>query len=225
MKFKILLFSLLFSSLTFSQNFEEQWKEVMQLEFEGKTKSANEIVNKIYKKASRKNNEPEVVKCFFYKSKFLQILDENASEKIILDIRKEIKKASNPSKGVLNYIYAQLLNKYLIKNSTKIYNRTPIQNNKSQDFLTWSYHDFISEIEKAYEESVKYKLELRQVSVKDYKEIFEISPYLDGKNYSLYDFLSEKYLNYFGSKINFWKIISDSYQEELIAPFYDLNWL
>lgn len=223
MKYKILLFVLLISTLSFSQNFEEQWKEVMQLELDGKTKSADEIVTKIYRKANRKNNEPTIIKCFFYKSKFLQVLDENASEKIILDIKEEIKEASKPSKGVLNYIYAQLLNKYLIKNSTKIYNRTPIQNNKSQDFLTWSYHDFISEIEKAYEESVKYKLELRQVSVKDYKEIFEISPYLDGKNYSLYDFLSEKYLNYFGSKINFWKIINDSNQEELIAPFYDIN--
>ena len=107
MKYKILLFVLLISTLSFSQNFEEQWKEVMQLELDGKTKSADEIVTKIYRKANRKNNEPTIIKCFFYKSKFLQVLDENASEKIILDIKEEIKEASKPSKGVLNYIYAQ----------------------------------------------------------------------------------------------------------------------
>ena len=220
MKFKILLFSLLISTFTFSQNFEEQWKEVMQLELDGKTKSADEIVTKIYKKANRKNNEPEIIKCFFYKSKFLQVLDENASEKIMLDIRKEIKNASKPSKGVLNYIYAQLLTKYLNKNGTNIYKRTPIQDNTSQDFLTWSYFDFTNEIEKAYDESIKYKAELRQTSVKDYKEIFEISPYLDGTNYSLYDFLSQKYVSYFGSKTNFWEIKSKSNSDELITDFY-----
>jgi TonB-dependent SusC/RagA subfamily outer membrane receptor len=220
MKFKILLFSLLISTFSFSQNFEEQWKEVMQLELDGKTKSANEIVTKIYKKASRKKNEPEVIKCFFYKSKFLQVLDENASEKILLDIKKEIKKASKPSKGILNYIYAQLLTKYLNKNATNIYKRTPIQDNTSQDFLTWSLSEFHAEIEKAYDESVKYKVELRQNSVKDYKEIFEISPYLDGVNYSLYDFLSDKYISYFGSKTNFWEIKSNTKYEELISLFY-----
>ena len=206
MKFKILLFSLLISTFSFSQNFEEQWKEVMQLELDGKTKSADEIVTKIYKKANRKNNEPEIIKCFFYKSKFLQVLDENASEKIILDIRKEIKKVSKPSKGVLNYIYAQLLTKYLNKNATNIYKRTPIQDNTSQDFLTWSYFDFTNEIEKAYDESIKHKVELRQTSVKDYKEIFEISPYLDGANYSLYDFLSTKYIQFLTSKYSFYDI-------------------
>lgn len=223
MKFKILLFSLLISTLSFSQHFEEQWKKVMQLELDGKTKSADEIVTKIYKKANRKNNEPEVIKCFFYKSKFLQVLDENASEKIILDIIKEIKKASKPSKGVLNYIYAQLLTKYLNKNAANIYKRTPIQNNTSEDFLTWSYQDFTNEIEKAYDESVKYKIELRQASVKDYKEIFEISPYLDGANYSLYDFLSDKYVSYFGSKTNFWEIKSNPNYEEFIPLFYGIN--
>ncbi|MCW1147928.1 alpha-2-macroglobulin family protein [Flavobacterium lacisediminis] len=220
MKFKILLFSLLISTFSFSQNFEEQWKEVMQLELDGKTKSADEIVTKIYKKANRKNIEPEIIKCFFYKSKFLQVLDENASEKIVLDIRKEIKKASKPSKGILNYIYAQLLTKYLNKNATNIYKRTPIQDNTSQDFLTWSLSEFHAEIEKAYDESIKYKAELRQTSVKDYKEIFEISPYLDGANYSLYDFLSDKYVSYFGSKTNFWEIKSNAKYEELVSLFY-----
>ena len=221
MKFKILLFSLLISTFSFSQNFEEQWKEVMQLELDGKTKSADEIVTKIYKKASRKSNEPEIIKCFFYKSKFLQVLDENASEKIILDIRKEIKKASKPSKGVLNYIYAQLLTKYLNKNATNIYKRTPIQGNTSQDFLTWSYFDFSNEIEKVYDESVKYKSELRQTSVKDYKEIFEIPPYLDGGNYSLYDFLSDKYIAFLSSKVNIYNIQNEILLSETSALFYE----
>ena len=223
MKFKILLFSLLISTFSFSQNFEEQWKEVMQLELDGKTKSADEIVTKIYKKANRKNNEPEIIKCFFYKSKFLQVLDENASEKIILDIRKEIKKASKPSKGVLNYIYAQLLTKYFNKNNKTIHSRTPIQDNNSQDILTWSYQDFTNEIEKAYDESVKYKVELRQTSVKDYKEIFEISPYLDGENYSLYDFLSTKYIQFLTSKYSFYDISKSETFIQSSKLFYENN--
>lgn len=223
MKFKIILISFLFSTLSFSQKFEEKWKDVMQLELDGKTKSANEIVTKIYKKALRKNKEPEIIKCFFYKSKFLQVLDENASEKILLDIKQEIKKVSKPGKGVLNYIYAQLLTKYLNKNSTNIYKRTPIQNNTSQDFLTWSYQDFTNEIEKAYDESVKHKVELRQTSVKDYREIFEISPYLDGANYSLYDFLSTKYIQFLTSKYNFYNIsISENFIQSF-ELFYENN--
>ena len=67
---KYLLIILLFTFLNgFAQDFNQEWREVIQLELDGKIKSAHEKVNLIYKKAKRKNVEDQIIKCFFYQFK------------------------------------------------------------------------------------------------------------------------------------------------------------
>ena len=80
---KFYLALLFISTSLFAQQYEKDWNKVIKNENEGKMKTANEIVAKIYKKAVAKKEEVQIIKCFFYSSKYLQVVDENAQTKIL----------------------------------------------------------------------------------------------------------------------------------------------
>ncbi len=152
---KIILLLLTLSTFSVcSQNFEKEWKEVIKFEVDGKTKSASESVDRIYKMANRKDNNVQIVKCFFYQSKFIQVFEENAQQKIIQNLKAEIASASEANQSLLNYVYALIILQYKNQNSYKISQRTAIDKGVSADFLTWSYTDFENEIEKAFANSL-----------------------------------------------------------------------
>ena len=112
---KILFLLLFVSSFSSFSQYDDKWKEVYDYELNGKIKSAEEKVQEIYKKAKRKKDEVQIVKCFFYLSKFEQVFDENAQKTIITNLQDEIRTAKPVSKALLNYIYATILEKYYQK--------------------------------------------------------------------------------------------------------------
>ena len=67
---KILFALLLISTSFYAQNYEKNWNKVIENENNGKIKSANAIVAKIHKKAIVDKNEVQIIKCFFYESKY-----------------------------------------------------------------------------------------------------------------------------------------------------------
>lgn len=212
---------ILFLSLNFgfSQNFDSNWKKVYQCELDGKIETAHKEVESIYKKAKRKKDDVTIVKCFFYLSKFEQVFDENAQTTIISNLKKEIKEASKENKAILNYIYAKILTDYQKANRFKISQRTTLENNKNSDFLTWTLLDFNREINKCYEEILKNKTELRKITIEKYNVIFEYSPNVDAKNFTLYDFLYEKTVAYYSGFVSLNKNDKDDNQL-LVDKFY-----
>lgn len=183
-------------SFIFAQDFKSEWKEVIQFELDGKIKSDHEVVNTIYKKAKRKKIDDQIIKCFFYQSKFLQVNDENYQVKVIENLTQEIKNSTDSKKAILNYIYVSILSNYYQNNRYAIDNRTDVKNNNSKDFKTWTKSDFQKEINKTFATLLKNEDQLHKTKLKDFESIFEISPFTDGKSISVYDFLQKKVIDY-----------------------------
>lgn len=215
MKNILLLLALLSSLLIFGQDFDKQWKTVYQYELDGKIKSAQEEVQNIYKKAKRKKEDAQIIKCFFYLSKFEQVFDEKAQTTIIINLKREIADAKPVSSAILNHIYGKILQSYYNSFSHIIAKRTDVEKQTSNDFLTWTAKDFIKEVDNAYFKSMKNEQLLRDCSINSYKEIFEISPYTDSKNYSLYDFLIEESMDYYKTKLSYYDFKDNHLQEIL----------
>ena len=57
-------------------------------------KSALAEVEKIYKKAKKKKNHPQIIKSLLYKSKFALTLEEDAQLKVINQLKQEITRES-----------------------------------------------------------------------------------------------------------------------------------
>lgn len=216
----VTLYFLFILSFSFGQNFDEQWKEVYKHELEGKIQSAHKEVQEIYKKAKKKNNEIQIVKCFFYLSKFEQVFDEKAQSTIISNLKKEIKDAKPVSKALLNYIYASILQDYYKRYSYTIDEKTALANQKSTDFLSWTSIDFTTEIDEKMNACLQDEKLLRDTSLESIKEIFEISPSTDAKNYNLYDFLVEKSIEHYKPKIKSWDIRNKKNESDLFENLY-----
>ena len=226
MKNSILLLFLVFSTLMYSQNYELNWKKVIQYELDGKINSANNAVLEIYKKAKKKNNDAQLIKCFFYISKFKQVFDENAQTAILEDIKSRIKWSSKANKAILNTIYANLLENYKNINNYKIRALTDLQKEKTTDYLTWTTKDFEEEIDLAYKNSIKESDALRKISIKKYEAILTISSYTDSEKTSLYSYISDLYTNYYRNKIqnySFKNNISLLFQEATNFQTFNVN--
>lgn len=191
--FTVILFAVY--SIGFSQDFKSEWKEVIQFELDGKVKSAHEAVDKIYQKAKKQHLDDQIIKCFFYQSKFIQVTQEDSQKIVVANLRQEIKDANGVEKALLQYVYATLLERYYQNNNYTISKRTNLKKTDSKDFNTWTSNDFTKEINSAYRNSLKDEKLLRQTNIKEYASIFEISPYTDSKKLSVYDFLFSELLN------------------------------
>ncbi|WP_445716855.1 hypothetical protein, partial [Flavobacterium sp.] len=219
---KILLLLLLINSFQLFAQYEDKWKEVYQYELDGKVKSAQEKVQEIYKKAKRKNDEVQIIKCFFYLSKFEQVFDEKAQTTILHNLKKEINEAKPVSKAILHYIYINILEQYVARNSYLIRRRTELENQKNTDFLTWTSRDFDNEIETHYNQLLVNEKELRKTSLEEFKEVFDISPSVDDKNFNIYDFLTQKSSRYYKSKISSWRQKDSNNFESDLNHFYEI---
>ena len=221
---KTILFTfLLISTAFYAQNYEKNWNKVIENENNGKIKSANAIVAKIHKKAIADKNEVQIIKCFFYESKYLQVVDENAQSKIINNLKAEINRASIPSKAILNLVYAKCLSDYYNKNQYSIRQRTQIDST-SNHFLTWAGKDFEKEIQITYDKSLENDAVLSKTPLANYEAIFDFFTLEKFKKMSLLDYLIKENISVYTSKIKHWEIQKKNftlYEKQLIGKSED----
>ena len=202
---KIFLLLILVSTSIFGQNYDKNWLKVIEFENEGKIKSANEIVSKIRQKATRDKDEVQIIKCFFYESKYLQVLDEDAQTKIINNLKTEINKVSIPSKAIWNLVYAKCLIDYRNQNSYLLYNRTNTVSFDDQ-FLTWTSKDFSEQIDVALEKTLLNETILEQTSLNTYLQIFDYSDEEKTKKDNLFNYLVKENIALYTPEIRQWEI-------------------
>ncbi|MCL9805201.1 MG2 domain-containing protein [Flavobacterium amniphilum] len=220
MRLLLFLSAFLFSFNAFAQDYASDWNIVIQNELDGKTETANKKVLEIYNQAKKDKNEPQIIKCFFYISKFRQVFEEKAQESILTALRKEINEVSPASKGILYFIYGTILKDYYQYNEYKI-NQLTRTSEKNQNFTTWTSADFTAEIDLAFSKTLENAITLRNKSISQYKDILEIPSFTDAKNYSLYEFLSKNILQYYISKNNEWKKREElPNDKKIISGFY-----
>ena len=168
----VFLFLLFVSMTAFSQQFDKKWNEVVANEKLGKIKTANSLVSKIYSKAVKQHNDVEIIKCFFYRSKFRQVLEENAQNIILTDLNQQISTASGPTKALLNLIYYSSVRDYYNENRYLIQRRTNLVSD-SDDFLTWTTTDFETKTQIAIEATLADEAVLKNTPLTAYEAIFD----------------------------------------------------
>lgn len=192
----ILLFS---ATINAQNNFKDLWLEVAKFEVDGLPKSALNIVDEIYEKATKANNSPQIIKTLFYKSKFALTLEEDAQLKVINNFKEHISKSDYPTKNVLENILANLYWQYFNENRYQFYNRTKVANTteKNDDFRTWDLDNLFSEIHCYFEASLQNETELQKIAITDFDDILQIKN--DAKTYSptLFDFLANNALQFY----------------------------
>ncbi len=102
---KSIIIVIFFTFFLNAKNYQTLWSKVQKFEENNRTKSALNIVNKIYKRAKQDRNETQLIKSIIYKEKYSYILEKNISK----DIINEINSTTNiTTKLILKSILAQI---------------------------------------------------------------------------------------------------------------------
>ncbi|HEX7868495.1 MAG TPA: hypothetical protein VF455_00135, partial [Chryseobacterium sp.] len=219
----ILFVLLLLSTTLFAQQTDKKWNKVIALENEGKIKSANEIVSEIYKKALDNKDEVQMIKCFFYQSKYLQIVDENSQTKVLNNLKSEINRVSIPSKAILNFVYAKCLNDYYNQNTYQIQRRTNTAF-LDDNFLTWTEANFKSQIDLALKKTLENETVLKSTLLEKYETIFDFFTLEKFKKENLFDYLLKENLVFYKQKVHQWEFTKSdftTYTKELLGKSAD----
>ncbi|WP_426429483.1 alpha-2-macroglobulin family protein [Winogradskyella sp. HB-48] len=191
---------------TFSQaqnSFDDQWKKVIQLENEGLTKSAAELVDTIYKDAKASKNKQQQIKALLHKSKYMLILEEEAQLNIVNLFKSEIETSKDiPTKHLLENMLATMYWQYFQQNRYKFYDRTKTDAKVSDDFRTWDLETLFNEINVYYQRSLENGLLLQQESLENYSALLNEAK--DSKIYrpTLYDLLCHNALLFYKTTEN-----------------------
>lgn len=223
MKKLIYLFVFVCSAFANAQQFNKTWDDVVALEKDGLTKKAARQVQSIYKIAKRNGDETQVIKCFFYQSKYWQVLEEDAHVLIINNLKKQIAEAKKKSSiAILNYIYAECLQQYRYKNYYKIYKRTAIDSVNAADIKTWTIANFDKTIFQLYNKSLENKTILKQTPLANYDAIFDFEDGIDLNQISLYNYLTQQVIAYYNqSTLSYYK--DTTFSSEIEKQFYAIN--
>ncbi|MBK0370969.1 alpha-2-macroglobulin family protein [Flavobacterium agrisoli] len=220
---KLLCFFLLITSVIFGQNFDKNWQKVIDYENLGKIKSANQEVEKIYKKAYNKKNEPQIIKTFFYRSKYKQVLDENAKKLILIDLKTQINQVSIPSKAILNLVYAKGLHDYnedysevfaIVDTAIAFVSVAAEENGveSAVDSVEVATFNKGEEIVKIFDKTLENEAALKATSLTNYEAIFDFFTLEKFKKENLYDYLLKENIAFFKQKIYSWNINSQEFE-------------
>ncbi|KAA1242481.1 MG2 domain-containing protein [Aquimarina sp. RZ0] len=207
MKNQYCYFISLFLLLTFTTisnaqyKYDKLWAKIENLELEGKTRSASERIDYILKIAKKDNNDPQLIKSFFYKAKYELLLKDDADAFVYELLKSEIKKSSFPTRNILESILAKNLENYLDSQAYKIRNRTSIDSIISKDYKTWDINTLKFQIHQHYQNSLKEHRELGKIKDTVFSKILLYGDNdLQYKN-TLYDLLANRALNFYDSNL------------------------
>ncbi|RRQ49332.1 alpha-2-macroglobulin [Maribacter algicola] len=215
----ILLFSQLMNGQEANMSYNELWNQVLKLEKDQLTRSAYDLVQKIYQKAEGDGSEVQRIKALLFTSKYLLILEEDAQLSIINKFKTEIAKTAFPTKNILESYLANLYWQYFQQNRYQFYNRTATETKvDTVDFRTWDLSTLFKEIDMHFQNALSDSKALQKTYLKEYTELLETEEGSEVYRPTLYDLLAHDALNFYTSNENSITRPADTF--EIDAPDY-----
>src|SRR5690606_24231099 len=198
-------------------NYPDLWKKVENLENEGLTKSALEVVETIQKKASKEKNVNQKIKSLLYASKYALILEEDAQLSIINNFKEEIANSKSPEKNIIESLLANLYWQYFQQNRWRFYNRTHTSEKvDANDFQTWDLQTIFNEIQAHFQNSLKNAALLKKENLNTYDTLLLTATNSKTSRPTLYDFLAHQALAFYKTTEN--NITKPAYKFEIDNP-------
>lgn len=194
----VLLMLILTSFLQAQNNYSSLWEQVNKLEKEALPKSALKIVDSIFQKAIKEQNNQQLIKALVYKSKFSLNLEEEAQLHIINQFKEQIEKTTFPTNSILENMLANLYWQYFTENRWKFYQRTQTNEKVTKnDFRTWDLPTLFSTIHTHFQNSIKETIKLQNIPIRTFKDILLLAENSEKYRPTLYDLLANNALEFY----------------------------
>ncbi|MDR1983329.1 MAG: carboxypeptidase-like regulatory domain-containing protein [Prevotellaceae bacterium] len=184
-----------------AQTDDEKWIEINMLFADGLYKSAIEKLDVIYKKSLSNKDDVQFLKSIIYRIACQKYIDENITVSTVNALRNDLQKArSDISRALINSLLGEAFWNYYKQNRWKYYNRTDVNDDKSNtDIATWSLDRIFDECIAAYKRSTEPFDVLCKTNVDYIGDILIENK--ENRKYqpTLYDFLSHRAITMLGN--------------------------
>ena len=181
------------------EKFLKDWEKVDSLENLGLPKSALEIIDKIYVKAKKSNNSPQIIKVRIYQIKYYNQIEDNSFDKCIKDFENDLKSSSFPENSIMQSMLAEMYWMYYENNRWKFNQRSQTLNFISDDITTWDLKKIIDKSIKYYISSLSASDSLKKISIEKYEDIIIKGDKPEKLRPTLYDFLAHRAIDFFSN--------------------------
>lgn len=179
-------------------NYKDKWEKVNSFERRGQPRSALAEVDAIYQQAKKDGQEVQLVKALIFRMKYNEDITEDAQATSLEATDKEIQGARGTLKAILQSIKAEMLQEYLRYNRYRLYSRTSLDADTTNDINTWGIDRLHREITAAYLASLQEPAALQQTDLAAFDEII-MKGNTRALRPTLYDLLAHRALSYFRS--------------------------
>ncbi|MBN2893895.1 MAG: hypothetical protein JXL97_18645 [Bacteroidales bacterium] len=198
----VLFLGLMFSSNLNAQNmkfYERKWQVVDSLVSKALPQSAIKEIDEIYQKASKDDNQDQLLKCYVYYLKTKDYYQEDAFETILYQMEDDISKAPFPNDAMLHTMLADMYWWYYQSKSWEINQRTEIANFKPADIKTWTTENFVDAVIKHHNASLERADELKKIPADYYSEMITKGTKPKYLRPTLYDFIVARVVQFYSN--------------------------
>ncbi|RYG21696.1 MAG: hypothetical protein EOO07_01940, partial [Chitinophagaceae bacterium] len=180
--------------------------EVDSLAYAAQPKSALALIEKINTQARTAKDAPMLIKSVIYRMLFQSYLAEDAFNKILIDLKQDIRLAKQPEKSILQSLLAETYWKYYLQNNYRISGRTNVQGDIGDDIRTWSIQKLSEEITNQLLNSVSQTSLLQHTPIEVFDKILIGDKQSRLYRKTVFDVLAHKAIDIFSNtQLNFSK--------------------
>ncbi|MDR0754072.1 MAG: carboxypeptidase-like regulatory domain-containing protein, partial [Prevotellaceae bacterium] len=184
-----------------AQSDDKKWIEIDSLFADGLYKTAIEKLNVIYGQSLKKGNDVQLVKSIIYRQACQQYTEENVTVAAINTLRNDLQKTkSNVAQSLINSLLGEAFLNYYRQNRWKYYNRTDVNDDKSNvDVTTWSLNRIFNECIEAYKRSLVNSDALCKIKINYINDILAGNEETREYRPTLYDFVAHRAISAFAN--------------------------
>jgi hypothetical protein len=190
------LLSLFANAQQKADNYIADWKKVDSLMDKGLSKSAENIVTRIYTRARAEKNEAQYLKALIFRAGMEEATNDEGVAMSITGLEKEIQGTNQPARSILQNILANKYWSFLQQHRYQLYNRTETINFKKDDIATWGPDDFHRKIDALFMASIQNEKLLVATRLDGFDPII-VKGNVRALRPNLFDLLANDALNYF----------------------------
>ena len=185
-----------------TNDYKTEWAKTEQLEKKGLTQDALKEVVKIFDAATKAGNNAQTIKAAMYQMKYRNMVEEDNRENNIFYLDTLIQRSKVPAKNILQSMQAELFESYRQQNRYKLYKRTQLTAEVSNDINTWSLAKLNATIAVLFKASLQNESVLKTTPLGGLDAIINKGTNTRNLRPTLYDFLAHRALDYFMSDEN-----------------------
>lgn len=177
--------------------YDSAWKKIDELiNKKGLTKTAAAEIDKLYARAKKEKNNPQLIKALVYQLNIGQLSAPDSETGNIKKIEAEIKTVDAPVKQILQSIAAEMYWHYFQNSRWNLYDRTNTTGFNKEDIATWTIDDLHKKISELYLASLQDEQLLQKTALENYEAIIQKGNTRKLRP-TLYDLLAHRALDYF----------------------------